>query len=53
MVGAPGACGYSPDLRPLCAARMPQGTLNVPRLLEVLLEEAGLEEAYLKNNSNR
>ena len=49
----PGACGHSPDPAPTIHSDDTPGDPEHARLLEALLEEAGLEEPYLKSHSSR
>lgn len=51
VAGGPGAHGNSPDLYP--HSEDAPGDPERVRLLEALLEEAGLENPYLQNSSHR
>ena len=47
------ACRHSPDLAPTTHSDDTPGDPEHARLVEALLEEAGLEEPYPKSNSSR
>lgn len=51
--GGARACGHSPDPAPTTRSDDTPGDPEHTRLVEALLEEAGLEEPYPKSNSSR